>query len=107
MVLAEIFSLILYLISLAVLHEYFGKWQIIRQPMSYLSAQINLTLIFRLGIHLVVGFLVESFCDYISFMSTTLCHQISTQKILTTILFEIILKPLEIIDPHTHTHTGR
>lgn len=47
---------------------------------------------FRLGIHLVMGFLVESFSDYIGFLSTTLRHQIFAQKILSTILFKIILE---------------
>lgn len=35
---------------------------------------------------------MESVCDYVSILSTVVCHQISAQEILSTILLKIILK---------------
>lgn len=92
MVLAEIFSLILYLISLAVLHEIFGE----KHFNSFVLFQLVIASSFsyRLGVHLVMGLLVEGVANHGGLLPTTIYHQISSQEILAAIVFEIIIEKL-------------
>lgn len=90
MVIAEIFSLLLYVLSLVILHDYFGK-NFNTIPLSSFKKKSS---IFnsRLGLHLVIRIPVESTCDHISLMFAFVYYKIFAKKILTTCLFEIILK---------------
>lgn len=95
MVLAEIFSLLLYLVSLALLHEYFGKIVCIKfdpapapkHSSIYIKNKFWILHCHRLGIYLVRRIFVESICHHTGLMPAALHHQIPAEEVLTTIVF--------------------
>lgn len=94
MVLAEIFSLLLYVLSLVILHDYFGECFELNNIKNSLSLNILKLFNFhcRLGLHLVVWIPVESVGNHISLLFASVHNQISTQKVLTAGLLKIVLK---------------
>lgn len=88
MVLAEIFSLLLYLISLAVFHEYFGM---MGMDCGVGGLLILCLFLLRLGIHLVVRFRLESVYNYGGLLLTTLFYQVLEEEMLPTIVLEVVV----------------
>ena len=92
MVIAEIFSLLLYVLSLVILHDYFGKYFNIKKYSRFWLIYFILHCNSRLGFHLVIWILVESACNHLSILSAVVYHKISAEEVLTASLFEIVLK---------------
>lgn len=106
MVLAEIFSLLLYLLSLVILHDYFGK------PMNmshFFKIHANLKLphlififswfVSRLGLHLVIRIFVESIGNHACFVSAAVYYKIFTKEIFTASLCKIVLEFIKEMSP--------
>lgn len=90
MVLAEVASLLIYLVSLVVLHEYFGKTNLNNGEESRSN---NLTLFFyyRLGVHIFRRIYVEGRLDHVNFVSATVCTEVLEAQDITTIVFKTVV----------------
>ena len=111
MILGELVSLGIYVIALAVLHDFFGT----RKPAFYpriFRFFLNIFLsLHRLAVHLDVGLLLEGHSDHAHLLPAFVHSEIPPQKVLAAELFQADLTashPTNTHTPiHTHLHTQR
>lgn len=99
MVLAEIFSLLLYVLSLVILHDYFGKsfdlLDFLQDNIYVINLKnkcLYLSSYCRLGFYLVIWIPVESAGDYPSLVSAVVYYQVFAKEIFAASLFKIVIK---------------
>lgn len=100
MVLAEVFSLLLYLVSLVVFHEYFGKfgfdWRLHSELLCF-ELYANPLSVFRLGIHLIMGLSVEGFRHNAGVVFAAVHHKILAQEILAAVVLQAVVEFVEVM----------
>ena len=86
MVLAELLSILLYLLSLILLREFFGEFIPMSSKILHPVADQNIP--FRCGVHKVCGLCVEDSSDHRGLLPAPLLHQIPQKTLLPSLLSE-------------------
>ena len=86
MVLAELLSILLYLLSLILLREFFGEFILVVQ----LSASSSI--LFRCGVHKVCGLCMEDSSHHRGVLPAPLLHQVPQEALLPSLISEAAVR---------------
>ena len=106
MVLAELLSILLYLLSLILLREFFGE--VICMSLFFFVPQkktmFNTLLLFRRRIHQIRGLCVEDCSHHRGVLPASLLHQVPQEALLSSLLSKTAVRSALVIQKHRGLH---
>ena len=106
MVLAELLSILLYLLSLILLREFFGEF--ICMSLFFLyprkKTMFNTLLLFRRRIHQIRGLCVEDCSHHRGVLLASLLHQVPQEALLSSLLSKTAVRSALVIQKHRGLH---
>ena len=104
MVLAELLSILLYLLSLILLREFFGEFICVSLFVPIKKTMFNIVLLFRRRVHQIRGLCVEDCSHHRGVLLASLLHQVPQEALLSSLLSKTAVRSALVIQKHRGLH---